>query len=75
MRVSPRLLVLKDCDLDVHCLHTGPTPIVQREDVPAARLNKLNYFDLLELVEAVGDSDRQLLRSVAFVGLEVQVER
>ena len=69
--ISARLLVLQDPDLDVHRLDRGPISVVQREDVPAERLNELYHFQLLQLVEAVRDPDRDLLGCVALVRLEV----
>ena len=41
----------------MHRLDIGATPIVKREDVPSKRLNEVNYFDLLKLVEAVSDAN------------------
>ena len=74
MSITARLLVLKDSYLNVHGLDCGSIAVVKREDVPAKRLHELNHFDLLQLVETVGDANRYFLRCVALISLEVQVE-
>lgn len=74
VRVATTLLVLQYRNLDVHGLCRGSVFVIQREYVPANRVLELNLLDLLQLMEAVGDSDGDLLRSVAFVCFAVQVE-
>jgi len=48
--------------------------VIQREYIPADWVLELDLLDLLQFVEAVGNSNGDLLRSVAFVSLAVQVE-
>lgn len=71
MSISTRLLVLDYANLDVHCFDRGPISVVQREDIPAEGLIKLNHFDLLQFMETVGHSHGYLLRGVALISTKV----
>ena len=48
--------------------------VIQRKYVPADWVLELNLLDLLQLVEAIGNSNGDLLWGVAFVSFAVQVE-
>ena len=74
MCISARLLVLEDGDLDVHSLDCGPIAVIEREDIPAKRLAKLDHFDFLEFVETVGHPNGDLLGRVTLICLEIQVK-
>ena len=65
---------MKDSDLDVHGLYSGPVSIIQWEDIPTQRLHKLNYFRFLKFMETICDSNRNLLGSVTLIRFEIQVE-
>ena len=71
MCVSARLLVLEDGDLDVHSLDCGPITVIEREDIPTKRLSKLDNFDFLKFMETVGYSNRDFLRCIALICLEI----
>ena len=74
MSVTARLLVLQDTYLNVHRFYRRSVSVVQREHIPAQRLHKFNNFDLLQLMEAICHSYGYLLRCVALISFEVEVE-
>ena len=72
MRISAGLLVLQNANLDVHGFYSRPISVIQREDVPPKRFHKLDHFNLLQLVKTIGHENRNFLRRVALICLEVQ---
>ena len=72
VRVSAGMLVLKDGNLHKHGLYK-PILAVEFETIPPNRLIEFVRLHLLQLLVAVGYSDRDLRRRVALVCFRVQV--
>ncbi len=80
MRIPPTMLVLQYCQLTLHGLYVGfqhlsiHTFLLKLECKPPNGLLKVNVLDLLQLIETVSDSYGYLGGSIAFIGLEIQIQ-
>ena len=57
VRVSPALLILEYANLNVHGFSCESIFVVQRKNIPAYRVLKLDLFNLLKLMETICHSD------------------